>query len=57
MNQINYYVSTKGNDANDGSLQKPFRTLARAQQAIMRVCATEANDTHTKGRISHRETR
>ena len=28
-----YYVSPKGNDANPGTLEKPFATLQRAQQA------------------------
>jgi hypothetical protein len=29
-----YYVSPSGNDANSGSLQKPFATLQRAQEAV-----------------------
>lgn len=29
-----YYVSQSGNDASDGSLERPFATLGRAQQAM-----------------------
>ena len=36
------YVSLAGNDSNDGSAAKPFKTLARAQQAVL-----EKNDTMT----------
>ncbi len=49
MNQINYYVSTKGNDANDGSLQKPFRTLARAQQAVRETPKTAPITVNIRG--------
>ena len=29
--QNQYYVAPDGNDSHDGSLQKPFRTIERAQ--------------------------
>ncbi|HMP84259.1 MAG TPA: right-handed parallel beta-helix repeat-containing protein, partial [Verrucomicrobiota bacterium] len=29
-----YYISPSGNDANSGTLEKPFATLQRAQQAV-----------------------
>ena len=36
------YVSLAGNDNNNGSASQPFKTLARAQQAVL-----EKNDTMT----------
>ncbi len=31
---ISYYVSTEGSDDNDGSLEKPFKTIEKARDAI-----------------------
>lgn len=38
---IEYYVSLQGNDANDGSCQKPFASLERARDEIRRLKAEE----------------
>jgi hypothetical protein len=38
----NYYVAPSGNDANPGTLAKPFATLSRAQQAARRAAGREA---------------
>ena len=36
------YVAPNGNDANPGSLEKPFASLQRAQQAARKVAGREA---------------
>lgn len=33
----NFYISPNGNDANDGSLQKPFKTLEKARDKIREI--------------------
>ncbi len=38
----NYYVAARGNDANPGTLARPFATLQRAQQAARKVAGQEA---------------
>ncbi|MCX5653203.1 MAG: PDZ domain-containing protein [Planctomycetota bacterium] len=38
----NYYVAANGNDANPGTLAKPFATLPRAQQAARKAAGREA---------------
>jgi hypothetical protein len=38
----NYYVAANGNDANPGTLTKPFATLPRAQQAARKAAGRDA---------------
>ena len=38
----NYYVAANGDDANPGTLAKPFATLSRAQQAARKAVGREA---------------
>jgi len=39
-----YFVSPSGSDENDGSLAKPFQTLAHAQQMVRAVRANQTGD-------------
>jgi len=39
-----FYVSAKGNDANDGSINSPFATLGKAKQAAAEISANMTGD-------------
>ena len=39
--QNQYYVAPDGNDSHDGSLQKPFRTIERAQLKARKLKAKQ----------------
>ncbi len=39
-----FFVSPNGDDTNPGTTQRPFQTLARAQQAVRKVDRTESDD-------------
>ena len=40
LSAVEFYVSPAGDDGNPGSLEKPFRTLQRAQQAVRAAART-----------------
>ncbi len=49
MKEINYYVSNRGSDANDGSFEKPFRSLERAQKAVREAPKTAPITVNIRG--------
>lgn len=53
-NAQNVHVATHGNDTNDGSLDRPFRTVARAIQALSPgdTCFLHAGDYHEVIRLN-----
>lgn len=44
VNDADFYVSTKGNDNNDGSLKSPFRTIAKAKEEVRKLIASNKKD-------------
>lgn len=44
--QTSMYVSPEGNDANSGSLNKPFKTIQRAQAEVKKYSDQMENDVH-----------
>jgi len=54
-NARNYYVSSKGNDSNDGSLIKPFLTIQKAASIMLAgdICYIRAGIYHETVSIKH----
>jgi len=44
--QIKMYVSPKGNDSNPGTLNKPFKTIQKAQTEVKKMSDKMENDIH-----------
>lgn len=44
VNQISFYVSPSGNDANPGTLASPFKTLVKARNAVRAINKTMTSD-------------
>ncbi len=44
VTDANFYVSTSGNDTNDGSFEKPFRTFERAKAAVAEIKASATEE-------------
>lgn len=42
VNDATFYVSTKGNDSNDGSFASPFRTIKKAQEEVRKIVANDS---------------
>jgi hypothetical protein len=45
--EIAFYVSTAGDDSNDGSLERPFKTLAAARDAVRLVRGNDLEKSYT----------
>ena len=46
IKNADFYVSVNGDDNGDGTLEKPFQTIQRAQQAVREAIANSNEENH-----------